>query len=59
MSLSEIWNRQPSHLICDLTPHDKNITLKAILLEFVSSIDIKNGETIYQFLIADATGSIK
>jgi hypothetical protein len=53
VSFRELWNRQPANFVCNLTPNDKHVDVKCILLELLNSIEIKNGEMISQFLIAD------
>lgn len=55
----DLWEKETSHTVRSVTPNDKNIELRVILLERVNTIELKTGELIYQFLVADASGSIK
>jgi hypothetical protein len=48
-----------SHNVAGITPNDKNIDIKLILLEKICEIQAKTGDMIYQFLTADETGSVK
>lgn len=55
----DFQNVKPSHTVASITPNDKNIDIKLILLEHICEIQTKTGDIIYQFLTADETGSIK
>lgn len=55
----KLWNSTPTHSISAVTPNDKNIEVRVILLEKISSIELKSGDVIHQFLVADHSGSIK
>jgi hypothetical protein len=53
-----VW-KAPSHCVASITPNDKGIELRVILLEKLVNIEIKSGDIISQFLVADYSGSIK
>ena len=48
-----------THTVSNLTPNDKNIEIRLILIEKLGNINLKSGDIIHQFLAADITGSIK
>lgn len=56
---NELWNKPTSHVISNITPNDKNIEVRVILLDKLTKIELKNGDTLTQYLIADGTGCIK
>ena len=56
---SKIISSPTSHTISSITPNDKNIEARFILLEKLGTISLKSGDVIHQFLVADQTGSIK
>ena len=57
--LNSLVFKEPTHKINMLKPHEKNLELKAIILERVETVLIKNKQsTIHKFLISDQTGSI-
>lgn len=57
--LNSLVFKEPTHKISMLKPHEKNLELKAIILERVETVLIKNKQsTIHKFLISDQTGSI-
>ena len=53
-----IW-KPPTHCVASITPNEKGIELRVILLEKLVNIEIKSGDVISQFLVADYSGSIK
>ena len=56
---SKIISGPTTHTISAITPNDKNIEVRMILLEKLGAINLKSGDVIHQFLVADQTGSIK
>mmetsp|Transcript_6460 Transcript_6460/g.9599 ORF Transcript_6460/g.9599 Transcript_6460/m.9599 type:complete len:139 (+) Transcript_6460:3-419(+) len=56
---SKLWSQETSHSVESVTPNEKHIELRVILLERLSTIELKSGDVIYQFLVADQTGCIK
>lgn len=56
---SKIMSSPTTHTIASITPNDKNIEVRLILLEKLGTISLKSGDVIHQFLVADQTGSIK
>ncbi len=50
--------RTVKHSIGNLKPQDRNLELKVIILEKVSTFEIKTHQQVTQFLVADSTGSI-
>jgi len=56
--LEKIQAKEVSHKIGQLKPRDRNIELKAIVLQLLESYETKNREKLLQYLIADETGSI-
>ena len=56
---SKIISGTTTHTISSITPNDKNIEMRMILLEKLGAISLKSGDIIHQFLVADQTGSIK
>jgi hypothetical protein len=54
-----LWSQPVSHSIAGITPNDKTIEVRVILLEKLTNIELKNGDKITQFLVADNTGCIK
>jgi hypothetical protein len=56
---TKIISSATSHTISSVTPNDKNIEVRIILLEKLGTISLKSGDVIHQFLVADQTGSIK
>ncbi|OMJ71231.1 hypothetical protein SteCoe_30618 [Stentor coeruleus] len=56
---SKIISSPTTHTISTITPNDKNIETRLILLEKLGTINLKSGDVIHQFLVADQTGSIK
>lgn len=58
-TLNSLINKQNTHFIGDLKCYEKNLEIKAIILEKIESISIKQKQiTLHKFLIADLTGSI-
>ena len=56
---TKLWSQPTTHYVSAISPNDKNIELRVILLERMGTFEIKNGDTIYQFLVADHSGCIK
>ena len=56
---SKVISGATTHTISAITPNDKNIEVRMILLEKLGTISLKSGDVIHQFLVADSTGSIK
>jgi hypothetical protein len=56
---SKIVSGPLTHTVSGITPNDKNIEIRLILIEKLGSINLKSGDIIHQFLAADHTGSIK
>ena len=56
---SKIISGPTTHTISAITPNDKNIEVRMILLEKLGAINLKSGDVIHQFLVADQTVSIK
>lgn len=54
-----LWSQPVSHSIASITPNDKCIEVRVILLEKLTNIELKNGDKLTQFLVADNTGCIK
>lgn len=56
---SKIVSGPTTHTVSGITPNDKNIEIRLILIEKLGTINLKSGDVIHQFLVADQTGSIK
>ena len=56
---SKILTGPLTHTVSSITPNDKNIEIRLILIEKLGSINLKSGDIIHQFQAADLTGSIK
>ena len=51
--------KDPSHKICMLKPHEKNLELKVMIIDKVESAFIKSKQnTLHKFLISDQSGSM-
>ena len=60
MECNEKYVTRPTkHTVSQITPNEKNMELRVILLDRLDSIEIKTGEKITQFLAADHTGSVR
>lgn len=60
MESNEKYISKPTkHTISLVSPNEKSLELRVLLLERLDSIDIKSGERMTQFLVADSTGSIR
>ena len=57
LSMKEVMSRPVTHVIANIKPFDKNIEIKAIVLEHRGEYNLKNAK-MTQYLIADNSGSI-
>jgi len=56
--LEKIQAKEISHSVSALKPGDKNIELRVIVLELLETYEKKTKEKLFQYLLADGTGSV-